>query len=1321
MVMKFSAAIVSALLFAGLALNPELAFAINKSAENQLLNQSVFWQESGDVYKARKSLEKLLLANPSHAKALAKIAMLEARAGNRKEALAYLKRLRHVAPRHQSIKKIERALAVNPKKIRLIEQARAAASKGQFENSVRLYQKLYAKKKPKGEQAYEYYQTAASLSRYWSFSRRGLESLVTQFPGNKKYALALAKHLTYRKATRMRGIAMLESQVLNKRSTKKTVAVWRKALFWLPVKLESIPAYEAYLKEVGRDRGVSALIAKAKLPPKVKQADLIKQQAFQELNQGSTAKAVDLFTALLKKHKNDADVHGGLGVALLKQKQFSKAEKHLKSAVKLNKYADQRWNKALYNAQYWGLLERAKVDVNKGKLSAAKKKLVKAVKILPQEPEGRMALARLQISKGDNPQAIQSLESLLLLAPDYYPARFALTQLKVKGNAIGGIELALNLLETYPGKQGNSQLFMEAYSRYDQKKDILHLSQRALAALEKNVVVNPDNVWARLDLANMYRLSGQKEQSLSLLNGLIRLYPNMTEARYMKAQLDAEAGRWNDAEDALQGISDERMSKDMLVLSHKIEIQKKLSQALLLAKEGRNDDAAVILDAINTKNMLSDLTNLTALANAWATIGKPFKALRIGRQMIHAAPENDYDAKLVYVSILITAREGAEADIWLKHLLAKRAEMSEKQQQSLDQLGRGQAIRHSDQARLNKDFAAAWNSLEPYLGHEPSDTEVMLALARIYHDAKRDREALSIYNDILQKEPDNKNAIEAAAYSATSIKDFKLAEQLINRGMTLEPEQERFYMMQGRLERARGNDRNALKAFEKVKELQRLKHIQNRAGDIQSPAIQKAPRLRNPFASDEVSSAGQGEYISQPPLERSFQKPFTAMKKQRLRGQAFELHFTDAFPQQKYKSRKVVQRNKRVGFTSARASTSVPSALAYDRLSENDEINREISEVRSGLSTVLSTGLHVRDRQGERGLSQLNNIEVPIKLRLRPFGNTLHLKMTPVLLSSGEVNMRNVNLARRFGSNDVAAILPQNRVLEQRSLGVALQAAYEIGGLKADMGVSPLGFSVTNFIGGIAYHTAIDELQFDVGLSRRSITDSFLSYAGTRDPASNQIWGGVVKSAISADLTYASKSGVGIYGKLEYGRLTGQKVLQNNVHNLAIGSYGTFFQEGDTTFRAGINLSLLGYSKNLQYYTLGHGGYFSPQQYTAISIPVNFSDVSGALSYKISGYLGLHMFQEDSVAYYPNNPQLQAASGRLYPGANTSGFLLGIDAASEYVLTRNLSVGGNLGFDNARNYNQINLGVYMHYRFDGLTKLPSFRIDQLHPFYDQGI
>lgn len=1309
------------LMMASFALNLESALAMDTFVEKQLLDKSAYWQKRGKVQQARLALEKLLTLDKNNAKALSALASLEAKAGNEKLATVYLTRLKAAHPNFK----------MKPATNTLLAQARAAAARGSFGKSVGLYKRYFGKNEPKGKLALEYYQTAASLSHYWSFSRVGFERLVAESPNNEEYALVLAKHLTYRKRTRMQGVNMLKAQAFKVKKAEKVLSAWKRALLWLPVDEVNIPAYQSYLNKVGSDRKISSLIRKAKAPLKVKQSDLKRNKAFHELNEGSSKKAELLFSGLLKKHRNDVDVNGGLGVALLKQENFAGAEKYLARAIQLDGKGSKRWNEAYDSAVYWRLLQKAKSDVDSNRLDRAEKRLKKAILVLPKEAQGYVLLADVQTQRGDERGAMDTLERLRVVAPNNYAARLALTRLRVKNNSANATENALMLLEDYPGREGNSQLFMEAYAKDKNVSDNRgNLERRAQEALERNVIVNPENILARMDLAKMYRQSGQASKAMSLLAGLVRAYPEMIKPRYMLAQMNADAGQWDEAGLVMQGIPAEDMNDDMKGLAQKVLLKKKLEQALTFAKAGRDGEAEALLDSVDRAGMAGDIINLTALANAWSAIGRPLKAVGIGHQIIRAAPQGDYDSKILYTSILLAAHEDAEAEIWIKHLLDKKDAMSLEQQQSLNKMARGQAIYYSDQARLGQNFPEAWAYLEPYLDNDLTDASILLALARIYHDARRDQDALAIYESILRENPNDKDALEANVYSAIAVKDFKLAERLVQQGINLEPKNERFYVLLGRVERAQGHDSKALQAFQEAQKLQSLKSMQQNSTNQDSNIQRNKRRLQNPFLTSGVGSeaflpnqyeesSSRVKNVVQPSLSKNritSQQAFVNKPLYKLKANRFELHMDgEIYPRQRFARGKSNNL-----FTSARASRNVPRSLADAGAQKDSSLNKEIADMRASTSTVTSAGLDTHDRQGEPGLSQFTSIEVPMKMRFHPGGNKLALKLVPVILSAGSVNLADTNLARRFGSNDVRKAPPQTKQVRQRDVGIALHVDYELGPVTVDFGVSPLGLAVTNFVGGVKYHADIDELQLDLGLSRRSLTESFLAYAGTKDTASGKVWGGVVENTLFAEFNFTVPDGVGVYGKVEYDRITGKNVLSNNAYKLSAGGYTTFLQEQNAEAKAGVHLSLQAYTNNLQYYTFGHGGYFSPQQYVSVSFPVSYTNSSGALSYKLAGYLGLQMFQEDSVAFFPNDPALQAASRRSFDSATTTGFLMGIEAAGEYVLAPKLSIGGGIGFANAKNYNQLNLNAYLHYRFNGLTSLPAFSIEPLAGFFGKG-
>jgi len=1311
----------------------EKAFAIDHFVEKQLLDKSAYWQKRGEVYQARQALKKLLELDPNNAKALSRLATLESKAGDKALADTYVQRLKQSHPHDADILKRNglNKPPIQPTKS-LLTRAREAAGRKSYHQALKLYRRYFGKSTPKGDLALEYYQTAAA-AKQWEMARKGFEELVKVSPNNDKYAFILAQHLTYKNTSRLRGIAMLKHLASKSKNNKRIVSAWKKALIWLPVQKASVPEYESYLSQVGRDKKISSLIEQAKAPPKIKPFDLKRKHAFDVLNHGSAVKAGSLFAELLKHHPRDADLNGGLGVALLKQEKFFGAEKYLAKSIQLDRTGSKKWGNAYKSAKYWNILNQAKSDVRTRKLERAEIRLKRAISILPNEAQGYVLLADVQSKRGEEDNAIRTLERLKGVSPNHYGAQLALTRLEVKHHAPNAIDNALMLLEEYPGREGSSQLFMDAYE-HSSNAAKHRVEQRAQDALEGNVLANPENVWARMDLAKWYRQTGQDEKALSLLSGLIRAYPEMVEAKYMKAQIHADHEDWDAANAVMHGIAKEDFTENMRTFEQKVSLKRKLAQAHILFQSGRKDEAIRMLDSVDEHDALLDVQGLTLLANTWSAIGQPVRALRIGRRIMKGAVKSDYKSKLLYTSILLAANEDAEADIWIKHLLTKRHEMTVEQQKSLIELARGHAVAQSDKLRKKKAYAQAWDYLAPYLDNELTNTSILLALARIYHDAGRDSEALDIYQSILASSPNDGDTLEAATYSAIAIKDFELANNLVHQGISLEPNHERFYILLGRLERAQGHDVRALQAFQEAERLRRLKELQD--GSQENLDNQHYRRsLKNPFLPDASTSEPQVRFL--PSYDRS---KFTRHVPPPTHSQVIlpsrsVSSFTPSSPSVRSNliednqlprvfspfAKKITGRNEARVFAPVRRQVRNNTFVTHSRREgRGSAVHHEIEDIKASLSTVASAGLDIHNRQGEAGLSEFTNIETPLQLRLRPSGDKLTLKFVPAVLSAGTLNLSNANLGRRFGTNDINTPLPQATQIAQRDGGVALHADYELEHLMFDLGVSPLGLSVTNFVGGVKYNTSFDDLKLNVGLERRSVTESFLSYAGARDPGTNQIWGGVVRNALFAGFDFSASNGIGIYAKAEYDRLTGKNVLGNSAFKLSGGGYTSFLRDQRADVKAGVYLSLQGYANNLQYYTFGHGGYFSPQQYASVAFPISYSNTEGALSYQFSGYFGLQMFQEDSIAYFPNDAALQAISGRVYNSSTTVGFLGGIKGAAEYVLTPEISVGGSLGFENAQNYNQLNFGAYLHYRFDGLTRLPAFSIEPVHGFFERG-
>jgi hypothetical protein len=85
----------------------------------------------------------------------------------------------------------------------------------------------------------------------------------------------------------------------------------------------------------------------------------------------------------------------------------------------------------------------------------------------------------------------------------------------------------------------------------------------------------------------------------------------------------------------------------------------------------------------------------------------------------------------------------------------------------------------------------------------------------------------------------------------------------------------------------------------------------------------------------------------------------------------------------------------------------------------------------------------------------------------------------------------------------------------------------------------------------------------------------------------------------------------GVYVNYAFQYYEGTNVASNTAEKGGGGFYTRLFQDGNTTLTAGVNTTLMHYNKNLSYFTYGQGGYFSPQQYMILNLPVEYMGRNG--------------------------------------------------------------------------------------------------------------
>ena len=267
------------------------------------------------------------------------------------------------------------------------------------------------------------------------------------------------------------------------------------------------------------------------------------------------------------------------------------------------------------------------------------------------------------------------------------------------------------------------------------------------------------------------------------------------------------------------------------------------------------------------------------------------------------------------------------------------------------------------------------------------------------------------------------------------------------------------------------------------------------------------------------------------------------------------------------------------------------------------DIDRQIVLAQEDLAPKMTISPTFRMRTGTSGLDQLNEASVPMSLLVRPFDRgQLSVVATPTFLSAGQLpgsQSQQLFGTGALGNTPVPA--------SQHAQGVGLSVGYEIDWLKADVGSSPIGFQQQNVLGGVVLSPQIASgTRLRVAGERRAVTDSVLSYAGTRDPATNIPWGGVTRTRGHTQLEMSVRD-ANFYAGGGYASLNGLNVASNTEYEMgAGGTYPVWRGPSGDEVRIGLDLVYFAYDKNLRFFSLGQGGYFSPQSYFATLLPVRY-------------------------------------------------------------------------------------------------------------------
>lgn len=274
----------------------------------------------------------------------------------------------------------------------------------------------------------------------------------------------------------------------------------------------------------------------------------------------------------------------------------------------------------------------------------------------------------------------------------------------------------------------------------------------------------------------------------------------------------------------------------------------------------------------------------------------------------------------------------------------------------------------------------------------------------------------------------------------------------------------------------------------------------------------------------------------------------------------------------------------------------------------------------------------------------------------------------------------------------------------QKANGASVAVGWHNDTWAADIGTTPMGFDVVDVVGGLSYSGDIGPLGYTVNAHRRPVSSSVLSFAGQRDPNTHKTWGGVRATGGGVSLSYDKGEANGVWSSLSADSLEGQNVEDNWRVRWMTGYYYKLINENNRRVTVGVTNMLWHYDKDLSNYTLGQGGYYSPQQYVSFALPIIWRQRTENWSWELGGSVSWSHSKSDTNARYPLQnliPDDYTDKGAPEDGGSSSGVGYTARALIERRISSHWSVGAGIDIQQAKDYTPSHALLFVRYSLGG--------------------
>ncbi len=225
------------------------------------------------------------------------------------------------------------------------------------------------------------------------------------------------------------------------------------------------------------------------------------------------------------------------------------------------------------------------------------------------------------------------------------------------------------------------------------------------------------------------------------------------------------------------------------------------------------------------------------------------------------------------------------------------------------------------------------------------------------------------------------------------------------------------------------------------------------------------------------------------------------------------------------------------------------------------------------------------------------------------------------------------------------------------------------------------------------------------------VLDSLLSAAGTIDPLTEITWGGARRTGLKA-VSYTPFDNNELIGIIRINQITGQAIPKNNEQSAQLIVKKTLYQTSTQQLKVGVSGMLWQFQRNLGLFTLGQGGYYSPNSFQSLTFPLEWLGQYQDWSWQVQAEFGYNRAREDATPLYLGQPDTeQAALAALNPitqvATKTSSDRYGLRLAIEKQIANQWVAGFQATLDRSANYAPDTAMLYFKYQFNAPSAVSS--------------